>query len=141
MDNAPAHPPNLEDDLDIEYDFIKVKFLPPNDTDLTLRQYWKDHFNVLHCISLIDKAWNEVSFLTLQSAWKKLWPDCEPERVFEGFEEETSVNVVNEIVTLGQNMDLEVDEDDVADLVEDHRQDLSTEDLVELQQEQVKVMQ
>ncbi|GCC24859.1 hypothetical protein chiPu_0003262 [Chiloscyllium punctatum] len=38
-------------------------------------------------------------------------------------------------------MCLEVDEDDVAELVEDHRQELSTEDLVELQQEQVKVMQ
>ncbi|GCC27658.1 hypothetical protein chiPu_0006084 [Chiloscyllium punctatum] len=77
----------------------------------------------------------------LQSAWKNLWLDCEPERDFEGFEEETSVNVVNGIVTLGQNMGLEVNEDDVAELVEDHRQDLSTEDLVELQQEQVKVMQ
>ncbi|GCC25057.1 hypothetical protein chiPu_0003462 [Chiloscyllium punctatum] len=77
----------------------------------------------------------------LQSAWRKLWPDCVPERDCEGFEEETAVNVVNEIVTMGQNMGLEVDEDDVAELVEDHRQDLSTEDLVELQQEQVKVMQ
>ncbi|XP_043545284.1 tigger transposable element-derived protein 1-like [Chiloscyllium plagiosum] len=114
MDNAPAHPPNLKEDLDLEYDFIKVKFLPPsttpliqrmdqnvianfkklytkalfarcfqvtNDTDLNLGQYWKDHFNILHCISLIDKAWNEVSFRTLQSAWRKLWPDCEPERL------------------------------------------------------------
>ncbi|GCC38291.1 hypothetical protein chiPu_0016805 [Chiloscyllium punctatum] len=53
-------------------------------------------------------------------------------RETEGFEEETSVNVVNEIVTLGQNMGLEVDEDDVTELVEDHRQELSTEDLVEL---------
>ncbi|GCC38837.1 hypothetical protein chiPu_0023160, partial [Chiloscyllium punctatum] len=38
-------------------------------------------------------------------------------------------------------MGLEVDEDDVAELVEDHRQEHSTEDLVELQQEPVKVMQ
>ncbi|XP_023242082.1 tigger transposable element-derived protein 2-like [Centruroides sculpturatus] len=34
MDNAPAHPPNLDDDLDSEHDFIKVKFLPPNTTPL-----------------------------------------------------------------------------------------------------------
>ncbi|GCC25082.1 hypothetical protein chiPu_0003487 [Chiloscyllium punctatum] len=174
MDNAPAHPPNLKEDLDIEYNFIKVKFLPlnttpliqptdqqviasskklytkalftrrfqvTNDTDLTLRQYWKDHFNILHCISLIDKAWNKVSFRTLQSAWRKLWPACVPERGLEGFEEKTSVNVVNEIVTLSQNMGLEVDKDDVAELVEDHRQELSTEDPVTIQQEQVKVMQ
>ena len=32
MDNAPAHPPGLEDDLLEEFKFIKVKFLPPNTT-------------------------------------------------------------------------------------------------------------
>uniref|UniRef100_UPI00358F4F24 tigger transposable element-derived protein 1-like n=1 Tax=Myxine glutinosa TaxID=7769 RepID=UPI00358F4F24 len=34
MDNAPAHPPGLEEDLEEEYSFIKVKFLPPNTTPL-----------------------------------------------------------------------------------------------------------
>ncbi|GCC29115.1 hypothetical protein chiPu_0007552 [Chiloscyllium punctatum] len=52
-----------------------------------------------------------------------------------------AVNVVNEIVILDQNLGLEVNEDDLAELLEDHRQELSTEDLVELQQGQVKVMQ
>ncbi|XP_068204020.1 tigger transposable element-derived protein 1-like [Palaemon carinicauda] len=32
MDDAPAHPPGLEDDLTDELDFIKIKFLPPFDT-------------------------------------------------------------------------------------------------------------
>ena len=26
MDNAPAHPPGLEDDLTDEFDFIKIKY-------------------------------------------------------------------------------------------------------------------
>ncbi|CAH2221858.1 tigger transposable element-derived 1-like [Pelobates cultripes] len=30
MDNAPAHPPDIEDDLLEEFRFIKVMFLPPN---------------------------------------------------------------------------------------------------------------
>ena len=34
MDNAPAHPPGLEDELTDEFSFIKVKFLPPNTTPL-----------------------------------------------------------------------------------------------------------
>ena len=34
MDNAPAHPPGLEDELTDEYSFIKVKFLPRNTTPL-----------------------------------------------------------------------------------------------------------
>ena len=171
MDNAPAHPPGLEDDLDITYDFINVKFLPPNttpllqpmdqqvisnfkklytkglftrcfqvtsDTDLTLREFWKDHFNILHCINLVDKAWNEVSHRTLRSAWKKLWPSCVAERDFEGFGEAPAETVVDEVVSLGKGLGLEVDSDDVEELVEDHKEELTTEDLLQLKEEQVK---
>ena len=34
MDNATAHPQDLNDDLPDTFDFIKVKFLPPNTTPL-----------------------------------------------------------------------------------------------------------
>lgn len=34
LDNAPAHPPNLEDDLLEEFKFIKVLYLPPNTTPI-----------------------------------------------------------------------------------------------------------
>ncbi|XP_066978517.1 tigger transposable element-derived protein 1-like isoform X3 [Macrobrachium rosenbergii] len=173
MDNAPAHPPGLEEDLGIEHDFIKVKFLPPNatpllqpmdqqvissfkklytkalfsrcfqvtnNTNLTLRDFWKEHFNILHCINLIDKAWNEVSYRTLQLAWKKLWPNCVAERGFGGFEAETEVQVVDEIVSMGKSMGLEVNDADMEELVEDHREELTTEELLELQSEQVKAI-
>uniref|UniRef100_UPI00358DE2FE tigger transposable element-derived protein 1-like n=1 Tax=Myxine glutinosa TaxID=7769 RepID=UPI00358DE2FE len=149
MDNAPAHPPGLEEDLEEEYSFIKVKFLPPNttpliqpmdqqvisnfkklytkamfqrcfevtnETELILRDFWKDHYNILHCLRIIDKAWREVSLRTMNSAWKKLWPDCVAGRDFEGFEEP----IVPAIVALGQSMGLEVSEEDVEELVEDH---------------------
>ena len=43
-------------------------------TVLTLKDYWKNHFNILHCWKLIDKAWGEVSFRT--PAWKNLWQEC-----------------------------------------------------------------
>lgn len=173
MDNAPAHPPGLEEDLGMEYDFIKVKFLPPNttpllqpmdqqvisnfkklytkelfsrcfqvtnDTELTLRDYWKDHFNILHCINLIDKAWNDVSTRTLKSAWKKVWPSCVPEREeFEGLEADAAA-VVDEIVSLGKNMGLEVDGNDLEELIEDHSGELTTDELVDLQNEQLKTL-
>ena len=173
MDNAPAHPPGVEEDLDMEYDFIKVKFLPPNttpllqpmakqvisnfkklytkelfsrcfqvtnDTELTLRDYWKDHFNILHCINLIDKAWNDVSTPTLKSAWKKVWPSCVPEREeFEGLEADAAA-VVDEIVSLGKNMGLEVDGNDLEELIEDHSGELTTDELVDLQNEQLKTL-
>jgi hypothetical protein len=28
LDNAPGHPPGLEEDLEAEFNFIKIKFLP-----------------------------------------------------------------------------------------------------------------
>lgn len=34
MDNAPAHPTGLEDDLSVKFDFIKVQFLPSNTISL-----------------------------------------------------------------------------------------------------------
>jgi hypothetical protein len=34
MDNASTHPPNLQDYVLPEFDFITVKFLPPNTTPL-----------------------------------------------------------------------------------------------------------
>lgn len=170
LDNAPAHPPSLEEELQGDLEFIKVKFLPPNttpllqpmdqqviasfkklytkalftrcfhvtnDTDLSLRDYWKDHFNVYHCVQLIEKAWHDVTFRTLKAAWKKLWPACILERDFKGFDPQDSV-VVNDIVSMGQNMGLQVDADDVEELVADHNEVLNTEDLIRLQEDKQK---
>ncbi|XP_026547967.1 tigger transposable element-derived protein 1-like, partial [Notechis scutatus] len=169
MDNALAHPPSLIDLMDNEYDFIEVKFLPPNttpllqpmdqqiisifkklytkglftrcfnvteDTSLTLREFWKNHFNIVHCLSLIDKAWEDVTYWTLNSAWKKLWPECVAERDFEGFEP----SVVDEIVSMSNSMGLEVDSDDIEELVKDHDEELTADELVALQNEQHKVL-
>ncbi|GBN57708.1 Tigger transposable element-derived protein 1, partial [Araneus ventricosus] len=101
LDNAPAHPPNLEDDILEEFKFIKVLYLPPNttpilqpmdqqaisnfkklytkhlfrrcfevteNTNLTLREYWKDNFNNVACLKMIDQAWLSVTTRTLTSA-------------------------------------------------------------------------
>uniref|UniRef100_A0A3Q2YW47 HTH CENPB-type domain-containing protein n=1 Tax=Hippocampus comes TaxID=109280 RepID=A0A3Q2YW47_HIPCM len=170
LDNAPAHPPSLEEELQGDLEFIKVKFLPPNttpllqpmdqqviarfqklytkalftwcfhvtnDTDLSLRDYWKDHFNVYHCVQLIEKAWHDVTFRTLKAAWKKLWPACILERDFEGFDPLDSV-VVNDIVSVGQNMGFQVDADDVEELVAGHNEVLNTDDLIRLQEDKQK---
>jgi len=121
MDNAPAHLPGLADELMEELDFITVQFLPPNttpliqpmdrqvisnfkklynmanfhmrfeltsDTELTPSDFWKHHFNILHCLNLVEKAWQQV---TMNSAWRKLWPECVAGRDFEGFDNEDSL--------------------------------------------------
>ncbi|GBN15869.1 Tigger transposable element-derived protein 1 [Araneus ventricosus] len=162
LDNAPAHPLNLE-----EFKFIKFLYLPPNttpilqpmdqqvisnfkklytkhlfrrcfevteNTNLTLREYWKDHFNIVVCLRMIDQAWLSVTTRTLTYAWKKLWPESVAERTFEGFEPE--VPVVEEIVSLEKFMGLVIDERDVNELVAEYSQELTTEELQELQSQQ-----
>ncbi|KAG7173205.1 Insulin receptor substrate 2-like [Homarus americanus] len=67
---------------------------------------------------------------------KPLWPECVLQRDFEGFEELEEEAVVHEIVSLGNSMGLEVDDDDVEELVEEHSKELSTEELLELHKEE-----
>ena len=68
----------------------------------------------------------------MNSAWRKLWPDCVTEREFEGFdavvststaapveeEQQEDRQLVDDIVTVGQSLGLEMDSDDIDDLLE-----------------------
>ncbi|KAM3922863.1 tigger transposable element-derived protein 1-like [Leptodactylus fuscus] len=146
MDNAPAHPPALEEDLVDDYSFIKALFQKcfevTNDTQLTLREFWKEHFNILNCVNLIDTAWSNVTHRTLYAAWRKLWP----ERDSEALEPESApvvdedVAVVDDVVAIGKTMGLDIQQDDINELVEGHAAELTTEDLMHLQQQQQKDM-
>ncbi|GIY46162.1 tigger transposable element-derived protein 1 [Caerostris darwini] len=112
LDNAPAHPPNLEDDILEELKFIKVLYLPPNTTPI---------------LQPMDQQ-------------KKLWPEAVAERIYE--ELEPGVSVEEEIVSLGKSMGLEVEERDVNELIEEYTQELTTEEIQELQSQQhTEVMQ
>ena len=85
----------------------------------------------------------------MNSAWKKVWPVCIPDRDLDGFEADSvsarySQKVVDDstitdgIVTIGQSMGLEVDADDVKELFEDHCIELITEELEHLLNERGK---
>ncbi|XP_069168651.1 tigger transposable element-derived protein 1-like [Procambarus clarkii] len=169
LNNAPAHPPGLEDSLDEEFGFLTIKFLTPNTTpllqpmdqkiisnfkklyeralfrrcvevtdatNLTLKEFWKNHFNIYSALKLVDKAWQEVTVRTMISGCRKLWPKCVAERDFEGFEPEPEVPLVEEIVSLGRQLGLELDGANVEELVEEHNENLTTEKLQALQKEQ-----
>lgn len=71
----------------------------------------------------LAKCYNE----DLDSAWKKLWSESVAERTFEGFEPE--IPVEEEIVSLGKSIGLVMDERDVNELVEEHSQELTIEEL------------
>ncbi|GFU39072.1 tigger transposable element-derived protein 1 [Nephila pilipes] len=93
---------------------FKRCFEVTENTNLTLREFWKNHYNIVICLKLIDIAWQGVTKSTLNSAWRKLWPDVVLKQ--EGFEEFKPIE--EEIVSIGRSMVLEVDEADVADLIE-----------------------
>ncbi|CAG6006743.1 unnamed protein product [Menidia menidia] len=102
--------------------------------NLTLLKYWRRHFNIVHCLKIIGQAWEGVTRLTLNSAWKKLWPDAVAPRDFEGCEPVPHPEPdVEEIVSIGKSMGLDVDEDDITELVEEHHEELTTDELKELE--------
>ncbi|XP_064107221.1 tigger transposable element-derived protein 1-like [Macrobrachium nipponense] len=186
LDNAPAHPLDMEYELADEFSWLKIKFLPPriasliqpmvqqvisnfkklytkalfhrcfevtSETSLTLAEFWKEHFHILSCVRLIDKAWADVSKEVLRAAWRNLWPDGVPPRDFEGFDAPSPLAPdpeaeplplpdpdVEEIVSVAQSMGLEVSADDVEELIEEHSYELTKEELQELQKEQQKIL-
>ncbi|KAM6168259.1 tigger transposable element-derived protein 1-like [Erethizon dorsatum] len=105
-------------------------------TNLTFQEFWKHHFHIVNCLKIIDKAWDGVTKRTLNSAWRKLWPDCVFGHDLEGLAHEQEPPVVDEIVSLGKTMGLEVNEDDIQELVEERGQELTTEELMDLHREQ-----
>ncbi|XP_066940318.1 tigger transposable element-derived protein 1-like [Macrobrachium rosenbergii] len=124
-----------------------------NETSLTLTEFWKEHFHILSCVRLINKAWAEVSKRTLTAGWRNLWPDGAPLRDFEGFDAPSQLGDdpeaeplplldadVEEIVSVAKSMGLEVSSDDVEELVAEHNTELTTEELQELHKEQQKVL-
>ncbi|GFS34690.1 tigger transposable element-derived protein 1 [Nephila pilipes] len=107
---------------------FKRCFEVTENTNLTLREFWKNHYNIVIRLKFIDIAWQGVTKRTLNSAWRKIWPDVVLKREgFEGLEP-----IEEEIVSIGRSMVLEADETDVADLIEEYAEELTTEKLKEL---------
>ncbi|XP_067941110.1 tigger transposable element-derived protein 1-like [Watersipora subatra] len=112
---------SLEEDLMEEFDFIKIRFLPPNTTPL------------------------------LQPVDQKLWPECVTKQELEGFGvagtstnapvEEQKPDLVDDIGSVCKSLGLEIDNDDVEELLKEHQAELTTEKLFQLQNEQKKKLE
>ena len=81
----------------------------------------------MNCLNLIDNAWVHVTYRTLNSALKKLCPDSVEEREFEGFESDDSA-LIDEVVSMGKSMELEVESEDVYELFKSNEIELITEE-------------
>lgn len=166
MDNAPGHPPHLDD---LHHD-VRVVFMPPNttaliqpmdqgaisafkahylrttfaqaieaidsDADLSLRDFWKQ-YNILQCIKNISTAWECVTKNCMSGIWKKCLK-CYANTTFEGSEKGEELEVITEkIVKLAKNLKLECEIEDVEELLDCETKDLSDEELIELEAQRV----
>ena len=126
------HPMNQKVISDFKKLYVKTLFEKcfqvTNDTNLTLKDFWTNHFNILHCIRIIVFAWKAVSPITLNSAWQKLWPKV---ILNKDSSQESQESIVKDIVFLGKSMGLKIDCADVEELVEDYRREFTVDELQE----------
>ena len=81
LDNAPAHPPGLEEDLVKEFDFIQVKSLPPNTTlilQLIDHQVISNYtfFALMACFGSVLKLQMTLNLLRESLERPFLFPEC-----------------------------------------------------------------
>nr|XP_033817702.1 tigger transposable element-derived protein 1-like isoform X1 [Geotrypetes seraphini] len=161
LDNAPGHR-STSGEL---HPNVNVVFLPPNTTSLlqpmdqgviasfkayylrqtfsqavkatqdnetTLRDFWKS-YNIYGAIKNIAQSWNEVKKSKMEGVWKKLCPQFAPEsQVFTG---DDITEARRAVVDIGNQLKLDIDENDVVELLASRGKELSNEDLIELEKQ------
>ncbi|XP_068605023.1 tigger transposable element-derived protein 1-like [Brachionichthys hirsutus] len=160
LDDAPGHPPNL---TDLHRD-VKVVFMPPNaprliqgsiaafkahylrvtfaqalaatdvDAHLSLRDFWMQ-YNILKSIKNVATAWEAVPERCVNGAWT----NCVKRYALNArAESERELDATRgKIVRLAEELSLECDARDVAELLDAECGEYSNEELIELEIERV----
>uniref|UniRef100_A0A7N4P5J7 HTH CENPB-type domain-containing protein n=1 Tax=Sarcophilus harrisii TaxID=9305 RepID=A0A7N4P5J7_SARHA len=164
LDSAPGHPGNLDDLSDnvrVEYlpknttsliqpmnqgviatfkacylrrVFHLLQQRAHRDDKGTIREFWRN-YNILNAVYNISESWEELAESTLNSGWKKLWPECVSDEG-ESLPAEAIAQIEQDIVNLAHELGFrDVVEADVVQLLQSHGADLSNEELMQLEQE------
>uniref|UniRef100_A0A8C9VTT6 HTH CENPB-type domain-containing protein n=1 Tax=Scleropages formosus TaxID=113540 RepID=A0A8C9VTT6_SCLFO len=98
----------------------------------SLLDVWKD-FNIKVALRFIAEAWDRIKPETMNAVWSKLCPSHS--RGLPGLKpEELQSKIQKEIVKLAEEAGFkDVDEEDVAEVLTSHNEELRTEELVELE--------
>ncbi|GFT23781.1 tigger transposable element-derived protein 1 [Trichonephila clavipes] len=83
----------------------------------TLKKFWKEEFDILEAIRMIQKAWSEVTQRQLISARQKLCPSFVQG---DGGDQGDTPEILDEILTTARYLELEVNEDDIEELIMVH---------------------
>ena len=163
LDNAPGHPNHLDDfneHIKVEYlpanttsllqpmdqgviasfkayylrrTFAQALRACERDEAMTLTNFWKG-YNVKDALKNISDAWDEVTQQNMNGVWGKLCPQFIND--FQGFDESLD-DVRRNIVRLGNHvrLNLELEETDVTEVLASHGEELSPDDLLELERQ------
>jgi DDE superfamily endonuclease./Tc5 transposase DNA-binding domain./CENP-B N-terminal DNA-binding domain. len=105
-----------------------------DDKNMSVKEFWKS-FTIRDAIMLVGEAWAAVTSLCMNGVWKHMCPylvhDCK------GFTVDEDLNqTIEKIVQLANIVGFnEVDLDDVVDVLMSDKEELSNEDLIELEEE------
>ena len=91
---------------------------------MTLKTFWKEKFDILEAIRIIQKAWSEVTQRQLISAWRKLCPSFVQG---DGGDQGDIPEIMDEILTTARDLELEVNENDMEELIMEHEDELTTD--------------
>ncbi|XP_041053574.1 tigger transposable element-derived protein 1-like [Carcharodon carcharias] len=101
----------------------------------SVREFWRG-YNILKGINNIADSWDEVTSSCLNGVWQKMWPECVSDH---GGSHDTVPEVQHEILTLAREVGFdEVDEADVVELLKSHGEELSNEDLMQLESQRAE---
>ncbi|XP_007937436.1 CENPB DNA-binding domain-containing protein 1 [Orycteropus afer afer] len=163
LDSAPCHPVNLSDLSDnvrVEYlqdstadsmqpmgqgvaSIFKAHYLrrifehileaTDGEDKATIREFWRN-YDIVDAVDNIAVAWEELKPATMNSVWKKIWPECVH---FQSFSQTDNIAwLQRNIMALAKNVAFEeVVEADVGRLLQSHEEDLSNEELMQLERE------
>ncbi|XP_068205372.1 tigger transposable element-derived protein 1-like [Palaemon carinicauda] len=105
-----------------------------SDPEMTLRNYWKS-YNIFNCVKNLDASWREVTEVNLNAVWRPLCPQFVND--FRGFDQEgINKEILSTLVGLSDQLELDLQEEDFEELLESHGEELSNQDLIELEAQQ-----
>ncbi|CAM2116519.1 unnamed protein product [Caretta caretta] len=99
----------------------------------TLKEFCKG-FNIYLAVKNIGEAWNEVQQSNMNGVWKMFCPDFVSD--FQGFTD-TVEEVTQVVVEIGKELKLDIAPEDVDELLASHCEELTNEDLIELEKQKM----
>ncbi|KYO46714.1 hypothetical protein Y1Q_0018457 [Alligator mississippiensis] len=99
-----------------------------------IKEFWKA-FNIKIAIDIIRDTWNDVTQQCLNRVWKNIWPAVVND--FRGFAADEFISDArHEIAEMAKSGGFgQVDKENMAELLDSHREELSNEDHLELDRE------